>query len=170
MDIKKNRPRIAIPRSAIDYGADIIAFAALIFTFGLLVYSWSGLPEQVPMHANFAGTIDRYGSRVSLWFIPVTAAVLVLFLTFLSRYPHIFNYAVEITEQNAPGQYRNALSLMAFVKAEIAIVFSYITWDFVNAAVTQRPVMKFGIYFFIVGGIVMFVTLGFFVYRAFKLK
>ena len=170
MAIKKERPRIAIPRSAIDNSTDIIAAAAVIFMFAYIAYFWSTLPEQVPMHANFAGVIDRYGSRCTLWFIPVTAAVLVIFLTIISRFPHVFNYAVEINEQNAPAQYRNALSLMAFIKAEIAISFSCIVLDFVNATVTNQPVMRFGVYFFIVGGLIFFGTMGFFVYRAYKLK
>jgi uncharacterized membrane protein len=47
----------------------------LFFVPGIyLAISWSVIPEQVPMHYNMHGEVDRFGSKTELW-------VLVLILT-----------------------------------------------------------------------------------------
>ncbi len=50
--------------------------------FAYLGAIWNDLPEQVPLHWNLQGEVDRWGSRDELWLIPVltTLLIYVLFL------------------------------------------------------------------------------------------
>ena len=58
----------------------LIAIVALPFIY--LAYIWNELPEQVPMHWNFKGEIDRYGDKTELLIIPFALPLLV-YLIFL---------------------------------------------------------------------------------------
>lgn len=55
---------------------------ATILPFIYLAYIWNDLPEQVPMHWNFAGEIDRYGSKSGLLILPF-AMPLLTYIIFL---------------------------------------------------------------------------------------
>ncbi len=58
----------------------LLVIVALPFIY--LAYTWSQLPEQVPMHWNMKGEIDRYGSKLELLMIPFLLPVLT-YLIFL---------------------------------------------------------------------------------------
>ena len=54
----------------------------------LLAIVWNQLPEEVPLHWNFQGEVDRYGSKNSLWllvlFVNIPIYLLLLFLPKIS--------------------------------------------------------------------------------------
>lgn len=56
--------------------------AITLFPVIYLAFVWSNLPEKVPMHYDFQGNIDRYGSKTELIWISLLlpAFVYVLFL------------------------------------------------------------------------------------------
>ena len=45
---------------------EIPFLAIALIPFAYLIYIWNRLPEQVPMHWNGAGEIDRYGNKKEL--------------------------------------------------------------------------------------------------------
>jgi hypothetical protein len=59
-------------------------------------------------------------------FISVILTIIYLGLTILSQYPHIFNYPVAITTENALKQYTLAVRLIRFLKLSIAVIFGTI--------------------------------------------
>jgi len=58
----------------------LVAIVAIPFIY--LIMIWNALPENVPVHWNLEGEIDRYGSRATLWMIPILLPLLT-YLTFL---------------------------------------------------------------------------------------
>lgn len=48
--------------------------------FAYLGAIWNDLPEQVPLHWNLHGEVDRWGSRSELWLIPVVTTLLIYVL------------------------------------------------------------------------------------------
>ena len=48
--------------------------------FAYLGAIWNDLPEQVPLHWNLQGEVDRWGSRSELWLIPVVTTLLIYVL------------------------------------------------------------------------------------------
>ena len=53
----------------------LLAIVALPFLY--LGFVWNELPDQVPMHWNMQGEIDRYGDKTELISIPFMLPVLV---------------------------------------------------------------------------------------------
>jgi len=49
-------------------------------------------------------------------------------MTILNKYPHVFNYQSEITDENALHQYTNATRLIRFLKLTIVIIFGLIVF------------------------------------------
>ena len=58
----------------------IIAIVALPFIY--LAYIWQALPDQVPLHWNIKGEIDRFGDKMELILIPLLLPLLI-YLIFL---------------------------------------------------------------------------------------
>lgn len=59
----------------------IIIIVAIPFVY--LAYIWNILPEQVPVHWNIDGKIDRFGSKLELLLIPILLPLLT-YLIFLA--------------------------------------------------------------------------------------
>lgn len=85
------------------------------------------LPDQVPIHFGGGGEPDAYGSKSTIWLTPILSAVIYAGLTFLWRYPNLYNYPVEVTEDNAVMLYTEGRSMIRSVKAATAILFLYIS-------------------------------------------
>jgi uncharacterized membrane protein len=132
MENKTIRPRITIKRSMADWITDIIAFSFLVILIALpIIYSGS-LPDKIPVHFNAAGEVDGYGSRATLWMLPVIGFIMYAGMTVLEFFPHIYNYPVEITEENAATQYRLATRLIRILKTVILLIFSFISYKTID--------------------------------------
>lgn len=58
---------------------ELPVIALVLLPFGYLAMIWNQLPQQVPMHFNLQGEVDRYGDRTELLSIPF----LLPFLTYV---------------------------------------------------------------------------------------
>jgi uncharacterized membrane protein len=134
MHAQKNRPKIKITLTFTDWIIEFVAFLFFIIMIGLpLIYSGK-LPERIPVHFNFAGVPDGYGTVVTLWILPVTGAIMYLGMTILQAYPHIYNYPVEITSENILIQYKLAVRLIRILKTLILVIFSFISYKTIKTA------------------------------------
>ena len=52
--------------------------------FAYLASVWTQLPDQVPLHWNLQGEVDRWGSKSEMWLIPVFTTVLIYILLTLA--------------------------------------------------------------------------------------
>jgi len=48
--------------------------------------------------------------------------------------PHVFNYLVKITPENALGQYTIATKMMRFLKLAIVLIFGFITLEIIQSS------------------------------------
>lgn len=106
---------------------DIAAILFLLSSFVYVLLKWSILPEQVPIHFDASGDPDNWGPKSMLLLLPLIGTVIWIGLSILERYPHVYNYIVRITEENAALQYRSAVTLIHFLKNTIAIMFALLT-------------------------------------------
>ena len=133
-DNKKNMPKIKIRRKTFDWVIEVIAFVFLAFLIILPLIYYSHLPERIPVHFNGAGQPDGYGGRVTLWILPATSLFLYLLMTILESFPHIYNFPVEITADNAVTQYTLATRLIRILKTVILIIFSFLSYKTITTA------------------------------------
>jgi hypothetical protein len=89
---------------------------------------------MIPVHFNAAGLPDGFGSKSTLWILPLTAVFLYLLLTVLEAFPNIYNFPVKITPGNAFIQYRLATRLIRILKTILLILFSFISYKTIKTA------------------------------------
>lgn len=128
------RPIINLDKRPQDRALEVATFLGVLLLIALPVLYYAELPETVPVHFNGKGIADRYGSKGTMLMLPVIGTLMCFGLYALNRFPHIFNYPVEITEENAEKHYRNGTGLIRWLNLIIVLSFAFIEWRIINAA------------------------------------
>ena len=131
---KSERPKIKIPLQSLDYALEILAAWGLLGSIGLATYYYGQLPEQIPTHFGPSGQPDAFGSKNSLWLLPIMGTAIFALMTFLNRRPDWFNYPTKITAENAERQYTLGVRFIRFLKATVMLLFAYLVWGTINIA------------------------------------
>ena len=92
------------------------------------------MPATIPTHYNGAGQADGFGGKITILTLPLIATVLFVGMTFLNKYPHIFNYPTNITQDNVLRQYTNATRLIRYLKLIIVFIFGLIAFKTIQNA------------------------------------
>ena len=130
----RNRPRIKIWLTIFDIVIEIVGIVAVLALWILMAATYSKLPDVIPTHYNAQGQADGFGGKSSILMLPVIATILYAGMTVLSRFPHIFNYPVKITESNASFQYRNMTRMIRCLKLGLVLVFGCIVFQTIRNA------------------------------------
>jgi len=160
------RPKIKIQKTNLDKWLEIIAIACLIILFLYPAINYSSLPEKIPSHFGGNGLPDDYAKKASLWILPIIGLFLYLFLSWIQTIPHLFNYSVKITEENAERQYKISIRLVLIIKVICLSAFAYITWSSVRIALEKADGM--GVAFLPILLILIFGTIGYTLYLSAK--
>jgi uncharacterized membrane protein len=122
----EDRPKINPALSSLDTALEKISGAGLIILWVIAVIFFIKLPENIPVHFNYAGTPDNYGSKFTLFILPVVATCVFALLTILGKRPWILNYTAAITEENAAQQYTYSTRLLRVMKTIVVFVICLI--------------------------------------------
>ena len=163
---KPMQTKLEIPRSRLEIYFEVVAAVAVAFVFIYLSATWTGLPDKVPTHFNFAGTPDHWGSKYSLLLLLGVTFVLYVGLSILSRFPHIYNYAFAITDENRQRQYLLARQLVTALKAELVCVFIFMTWQTIGVA--RGNAGDLTVWFTPVFLVIVFGTIATYLFRAYR--
>jgi len=78
-----------------------------IFNFGLLVFLWwftikhyKTLPQTIPVHFDFDGKADNFGSKKYFFLMPVLGTAFFILFAYVVRDPESANFPVKITPEN----------------------------------------------------------------------
>lgn len=132
----KSQPVIDLPKSTAETWLDVAAWLFAGLGLALAIGYYGGLPEQIPTHFNASGVADKFGSRNTIFLLPVFAIILSAGMMLLLRYPHKFNYLNKITPENAAFEYSRMRFLLRVVNALTNLLFLVITWDVLQAAIS----------------------------------
>ncbi len=143
--IKTNRPIIDIPKEPVDLFIDLASFTILILILGYTFFMYPELPETIPTHFNGKGVADGFGNKATLWLLPSIALVLFIGLFLLNRYPHLHNYMVNITEENAFKNYKFSTKALRIVNFLCALLFGFIQYKMIEGA--QEKTAELGSWF-----------------------
>ncbi len=168
MFMKSQRPKLEIPLTTFEIILQVLALMGLAAGLLTVFLSWNGLPDKIPTHFGLAGTADAWGGKGSLFILPGMVLGMYILLSIVERFPHTYNYLCEITEQNAEVQYRNARMMIVCLKTGIVWLFGYIEW--VTVQVAMGKAAGLGASFLPVFLLLMFGTVGFFIYRMVKYR
>ena len=81
----------------------IVELVILLLVIGTVVFTlltFPKLPETVPTHIGVKGQVDGFGNKGILLAMPIIGFVFYIGLSILQRFPNIYNYPVEVTENN----------------------------------------------------------------------
>ena len=118
-----NRPDIKLKQKGTE--RVIILFSSIFFiaSIAFSIFSYLRSPEIIPIHFAADGTPNNYGSRITLFIIPVIATVLFFGLMALSRHPKMYNYPQKITADNAETIYRSGSRMMLALNGCLMLIF-----------------------------------------------
>jgi len=163
----EERPKIKLELTTADKTFEIIGWLLVISVWGLTITNYANLPETIPTHYNAAGQADRFGGKATILTLPLIATVLFVGLTILlNKFPHIFNYPTNITQDNALRQY--ATRMIRYLKLIIVVIFGLIEFKTIQIANGQADGL--GIWFLPMTLGLIFIPLIYFVVKLFKAK
>lgn len=128
------RPRIKVPFETVDVIIEFISITLLILMWVYCIVNYMELPDTIATHFNGAGEPDGYGSRQTVWIIPIIATVMYIGFFILNKYPHMHNYMVNITEENALKNYKFSTRIVRVVNFLCVLLMTYITYMIVESA------------------------------------
>ncbi len=103
-----------------EYICRILLIGTLIY----LIVRWNTIPDQIPIHYNAAGDIDGWGGKGMVWLLVVISWGLYLGITFVGRFPELWNTGVKITKKNKEKVYRLIKYLIGTSKLILISVFT----------------------------------------------
>jgi uncharacterized membrane protein len=101
----------------------------VIVLIGYTILAVNTLPDRIPIHFNFEGEADNFGSKHTLWMFPVIASILVGLMSVIKRHPEYLNIPVKITDENRERQQRLAMGLLSSIACAIPILFGLIIYS-----------------------------------------
>jgi uncharacterized membrane protein len=138
------KPKIKVKKDLFDIIIDVITITGLII---LIVYPflfYNTLPEKIPTHFDINGYADAFGNKNSIFTLPVIGVIIFLLLYVLSKFPHILNYPVEVTDNNAENLYRYAIKMLKIINLTTVWLFAYINYQ--NILIAQIKIDKINEY------------------------
>ncbi len=163
-----NRPRISPEKEPLDMILEVASLLGVVAMVVITAVNFHGLPDQVPTHFNASGLPNDYSSKGMIWLLPGIAVIMFAGLVQLNRFPYIFNFPVNITEENAERLYRHACRSMRILNLLLVIMFLYLTWQSIAVAKGQSP--GIGIWFVPVNAIVILIFTIYMIVRMYRLK
>lgn len=134
MILKTGRPKITVPLEGLDIVLDILSATVLILLIAYTVLSYSELPDTIPSHFNIKGEVDGYSNKSMLWLLPAFGVVLFFGLYIMNKFPHLHNYMVNITEENALKNYRFSTRIVRFANLFVMFIFGVIAYSIVETS------------------------------------
>lgn len=136
--MKYRQPVVHLPYTPFERIADALSVALALISLLLAISKYPELPAQIPGHFNASGEVDGYSSRGTIFILPVLSLVMAVGFIILSRFPHRFNFPYQITEENAPFEYRKARIMLRVVSVFSTLLFLVLTWNIIRA-VNNKP-------------------------------
>lgn len=133
-----DRPKIKVPYEQSDLLIDMVNITLLILIWGFTIVHYFDLPETIPIHFNAKGDADGFGNKATIWLLPAIATFTFLLMFLLNRYPHLHNYMVNITEENALKNYRLSTRLLRYMNLFCLIIFSVVVYDVMSMSMGRE--------------------------------
>ncbi len=164
----ENRPKIDLVLSRTDKVMEKTGQVMLVILWALTVYSLITLPTIIPTHFDAAGKVNGHGHKAMLLFMPILGTLLYWGMTYVNKYPHIFNYPVKITPENALNQYTNGTKMGRYLI--IALVTLFIVIVLVTYLTVKGVIDGLGYWFLPFIIFIIFIPMTYFIIQAFKMK
>lgn len=116
------RPKPTAPMSPGHRALLVLTVVAVLAVTGYTILQIPSMPEEIPVHFGFDGTVNRYGSPMTALWLALLMIVLTLATAWFSSKPHWMNYPFPVTEDNAPRLYLIGQQMMVHMAATLAVI------------------------------------------------
>lgn len=116
---------------------EALAYFTLAVLWFWTCWNYADLPETIPTHFNAGGVPDAYGTKKTIFTLPIIASILFVGLSILNKFPHTFNYSVKITPENAAAQYANSMRMMRVLKFSMSFISLLISIQTIRTAIGE---------------------------------
>lgn len=123
---KPERTAIRVPYSKLQLFADLFCGAAIVGVLLFLILSWPDIPERIPMHYNFAGEVNSWGGKSSLWWLTGLMVLLCTMMKVCSFFPNTWNMPCKLTESNRERVLLATKNLLAMINVTMVLLFAYL--------------------------------------------
>ena len=128
------RPEISLPKTTLQKIANGIGYGVFIISVLYSILNLPTLPSEVPIHFNFAGEADGWGSKYVLLLLPFVGIVTVLALEAVEKRPHVHNYPQHINESNVHQFYEISIRTANLIKNGTLVIFGLLQIEIVLGA------------------------------------
>ncbi len=117
----------------------ILTIAIIILAIIVFVFQYWNAPQKIGVHFDFYGNVDRYGNKQEMLLLPFLLIGLYLLLTFVSKFPTLWNTGVNVTPQNQAKVYEIIKDLIYMMRLFIVITIGYL----MLTSISQYPLSNY---------------------------
>ena len=161
----KNRPKMRIGWTMFDLIIEITGLIAVLSMWLIVLLIYFKLPEIIPTHYDITGAVDGFGNKTFILLLAAITTIIFAGMTVLNRFPHVFNYIVKITENNAFVQYMLACRMIRCLKFAIVLLFDLLVIQTIRIA--EGKVDSFSAWFIYLALGVIFLIVIYFMVKSF---
>lgn len=161
-------PNLKIMPSSSDRLADFVSLAILVLAWIFLLSTYAYMPEIVPIHLDGSGKADGFANKTSLFIGPSISLIIYIVLTYLNKYPQIYNYPSVINENNAAQYYTIGSRMIRYLKLSVMIVFLLIQFEIF--AIAKGIEFDIGVWSLIIPLTIILAPTIYFIVRIFSIK
>ena len=158
-------PKMSMPMSKLELFGQFLSVMGLVYAFVTFFTMFDTLPDRIPIHFDFSGNINGWGTKSGLIALPFVGLGIFILFTVLERFPQTYNISVKVTEENAPRLYILARASMVFLKALLIWMFGGLFYFSCQAGLTGDISNMFLFIMLMVGGMIALMA-GFFIAMA----
>jgi uncharacterized membrane protein len=102
---------------------DVLNFGLVVFLWWFTVKNYKTLPQTIPIHFDFDGKADNFGSKKYSFLMPVLITAIYFLFAFIVRSPESSNYPVKITAENQDAQFLIMKIFLRWLFTVISLIF-----------------------------------------------
>lgn len=161
-------PKIKLKPTPLDKilsGASLIGLVAMVV---YVLFTFPDLPVRVPSHFGADGKPDQWSGPYSIVVLPAMSVFVYGMITFISRVPHVHNYPVKITADNARFMYSNTTRMLHVLNIHTVFFLGSMTYKTIETALGNANGLGEYSTIFYLGS--LFLIFGFFIVRMYRYR
>lgn len=108
---------------------EALAWIVMAAAFGVAVYGMKILPDQIAVHYDINGQIDKYGSPAALFILPAIMLLCLALVSFVAHFvrPQRRNMPFEVREANSDRVYGDIRLMVYLIELETSVFTLWVT-------------------------------------------
>ncbi len=119
---------------------NVLAIAAMLATWIIILVRWNNIPEKVPMQTNFQGEVTSYGDKWTIIILPLIALVLFALTSFIERKPKMWKKRIVFVKADYQNPMVAGVTVNMMVHLKFLLVLFFSTIAILTAFSTVMPV------------------------------